>query len=154
MSAAKDGPWDVAPFVPNEFRRLLALDPNTSRACVDVKQHTRYFEDYLKVLGAKTIVAERGYVDRDFLEDFAAYYVRCHEAYSRFCTRLHFFKRGFSASDFESVLSGVGSPATSAGDLADAYLGFIVVKPLPETIFGRTCLRTYEHEGRRQATSR
>ena len=29
-----------------------------------------------------------------------------------------------------------------------AYIGFVVVKPLPTTIIGRTCLRTYDGKGR------
>jgi hypothetical protein len=147
-AAQSTAPWEVAAFSPTEFRRLLALDVHTSGKRVETKQHTKYFEDYLAALGARTIVAERYYVDRDFLEDFAAYYVRCHEPYSRLCARLHFFARDFTSSDLEGVLSAAGGPLDEA-TLRAAYLGFIVVKPLPETIFGRTCLRTYEHEGRR-----
>ncbi len=39
-----------------------------------------------------------------------------------------------------------GSAARSLARLQRAYLGFIVVKPLPETIVGRTCLRTYQDD--------
>jgi hypothetical protein len=140
--------WEVSAFSSSDFRRLLRFSAQATPAHIESKQHTTYFSNYLETLGAATIVGERDYVDRDFLEDFAAYYVRCHEDYSRLCGRLHFFSAPFSASDFDAFLTGKDSPLNTA-ILQASYLGFIVVKPLPETIFGRTCLATYPSENRR-----
>ena len=117
---------------------------------VDAKQHIAYFKEYFEHLGARTIVVENDYVDRDWLEDFTSYYVRCFLPYERNCTRLHFFTHDFTHADFQALLSGADAPITTA-DLRGGYLGFIVVKPLPESMIGRTCLQTYaDDNGRRQ----
>ena len=114
------------------------------------KLHCEYFREYFDALRARTIVVERGYVDRDFLEDFAAYYVRCFPSYRKTCTRLHFFARPFSLRAFRRLVRGELAPLTIT-QLQQDYLGFVVVKPLPRTVIGRTCLRTYAHaNGRRQ----
>lgn len=112
------------------------------------KFHRTYFEEYFCELQAKTIVVEPDYIDKDYLEDYAAYYDRCFRDYRRRTTRLHFFDVGFDKVDFEGCLtgqiSGIDELALDVG-----YLGFVVVKPLPRSIVGRTCLRTYPTDGRR-----
>jgi hypothetical protein len=75
------------------------------------------------------------------LEDYAAYYVRCHVEYGRRCTRLHFFSKVFDRSVLADAIAGNTSAITK---VTTCYLGFVVVKPLPSTIIGRTCLVTYE----------
>lgn len=111
--------------------------------------HRQYFSDYFSVLCAKTIVVEPDYVDHDFLEDFAAYYVRCFEPYKRTTTRLHFFSTDFTEDQFRQTLT---DPASELGaqQIQDSYLGFVVVKPLPQTVVGRTCLKTYPDDGGRR----
>jgi hypothetical protein len=110
------------------------------------KRHPRYLNEYLKHGEVKTIVVERRYVDRDYLEDFAAYYVRCFEQYDRHCGRLHFFTESFTDRGFRKILS-LPISAPEMQRFRDSYFGFIVVKPLPQTVFGRTCLRTYSTAG-------
>lgn len=119
------------------------------------KNHKRYFESYLSGVGQrpadrpKTLVVEGQYVDRDYLEDFSAYYARCFKTYRRFCGRIHFFSLDFAEKDFFRCIEGAGGPVTPE-ILAERYLGFVVVKPLPQTVIGRTCLATYDHDrGRR-----
>lgn len=133
------------------FERLLELFASPSKASlheIGTKLHAVYFKEYFHCIGAKSIVVEHEYVDRDYLEDYAEYYVRCFQDYQRKCTRLHFFKRAFSSDDFDDCLVGnVGQ--INQEQLQTDYLGFIVLKPLPRTIIGRTCLVTYPHEGRR-----
>lgn len=141
-------PWEVHPYSDKTLRDLLARHSLVPRGDLDSKLHCIYFDGYFAHLAAKTIVVEQGYVDRDFLEDFAAYYVRCFEPYERFCTRLHFFDRRFSSDEFQHLLEGKSS-AAEVKALCQSYLGFVVVKRLPRTIIGRTCLRTYLPEGRR-----
>ncbi len=115
---------------------------------IKAKLHALYFREYFGRIGAKTIVVENEYVDRDYLEDYAEYYVRCFQEYPRKCTRLHFFKVAFSSEDFSNCLLGNGD-SLSLELLQTNYLGFIVLKPLPRTIIGRTCLITYPCDGRR-----
>jgi len=109
--------------------------------------HLDYFQGYLEHVGALTMVVEREYVDRAYLEDFSSYYVRCFAEYQRKCARLHFFALEFSKEDLMGWLTQ--RDESSEQRLREGYLGFIVRKPLPRTIVGRTCLRTYEEDHER-----
>jgi hypothetical protein len=103
-----------------------------------------YLESHLGKLKAKTIVVEFKYIDKDYLEDFAAYHVRCFGNYPQICKRLHFFACEFEQESFQSLLEislEVQGSTLKRKDLKENYLGFIVVKPLPETCIGRTCLK-------------
>lgn len=121
---------------------LLAESSETEINEVRNKMHCVYFEEYFKALDAKTIVIERGYVDHDYLEDYSAYYVRCFKEYKRKTVRLHFFSCNFSESDFTSLLTDSRS-LLAKDNLQASYLGFVVVKPLPGAMIGRSCLITY-----------
>jgi hypothetical protein len=135
-------PYEVHPYSIGELERLLSEKSRADAFAVSRKAHRTYFEGYFASIGAQTIVAENRYVDGDFLDDFAEYYVRCFETYKRTCVRLHFFAMPFTEEEFACYLRGTGGNLTG-DNLKSAYLGFIVVKPLPQTIIGRTCLRTY-----------
>ncbi len=137
-----DQPFEVYPYSIGQLARLLSEKSLADAFVVSGKAHQTYFDGYFASIGAKTIISENTYVDRDYLDDFAEYYVRCFESYERTCVRLHFFDVSFSEEDFtQYLLEGSGTLSDEA--LQAAYLGFIVVKPLPRTIIGRTCLRTY-----------
>ncbi|MBX3192839.1 MAG: hypothetical protein KF819_37995 [Labilithrix sp.] len=138
-------PWAVEDY---SIERLRALfdEPCAANQFADTV-HDVYFEEYFETIGAKSIVVERDYIDHDFLEDFAAYYVRCFQPYARTCTRLHFFHETIKTVDVEQMLGG--SPRASK-KLARSYLGFIVVRPVPQRPVGRTCLVTYDSEGERE----
>lgn len=109
------------------------------------KQHRGFLETYLAELQTRTIVQEPHYIDKDYLHDFAGYYVSCFHTYRRVTHRLHFFAHEFSQEDFTALLAKRDGPLTEE-TLQSNYLGFIVVKPLPETVIGRTCIRTYSTE--------
>ncbi|HUU45605.1 MAG TPA: hypothetical protein VM118_07690 [Acidobacteriota bacterium] len=126
---------------------LAGADP----AVVEQKLHIKYLQDYFDALLAfasnggparGTIVIETPYVDKDFLIDYQSYYVRCHWPYERFCSRLHFFDVAFGESEFVQALLQC-STRLSTDYLNDHYLGFLVIKKLPEAMFGRSCLKTY-----------
>jgi len=140
--------FEVLPCSSDSLKSVLTEKTKIPAGELDTKAHINYFTDYFQAVKAKTFVVENDYVDHDYLEDHAEYYVRCFSEYKRKCARLHFFKINFSTGDFESLLKGEDCPLSSQL-LQKAYLGFVVVKPLPKTIIGRTCLGTYEHEGRR-----
>ena len=145
---AGNPPFEVFKYNASKLKNLLANDSDVTLKVVGNKGHSSYLEDYFKKLCAETILVENEYVDRDFLEDYAGYYVRCFHLYPRKCTRLHFFNINFSREDFEKLLKSHESHIDQEG-FNSAYLGFIVVKPLPQTTIGRTCLRTYATEGNR-----
>lgn len=140
----------VFPFSPEILVRLLVDYSEGAEDHIASKRQSSFLQEYLQELKAATVVCEPGYIDRDFLRDFSAYYVTCFYNYARTTTRLHFFSASFDQSALVSLLSGTEGQELSAEELQDHYLGFVVVRPLPETVIGRTCLRTYPtEEGRR-----
>jgi len=142
--------YEIHPYSIETLRRLLAEKSGNSVDSVQKKIHCVYFNNYFNELSAKTIIVENSYVDRDFLEDYAAYYVRCFNPYKRFCSRLHFFNIPITKNKFDSMLNGRTKKKTYFKKFTESYLGFVVVKPLPETIIGRTCLKTYGSDNGRR----
>lgn len=140
--------YAVWPYAPGRLEELLAENSEAPLEVVKEKSHAGYFADYFDEIGAQTIVVEYNYTDRDFLEDFAGYYVRCFHDYKSTCVRLHFFSTQFTQASFHSLLSGRRGMRFRQS-VQDGYLGFIVVKPLPWTLIGRTCLKTYPPANRR-----
>lgn len=140
--------FEVVPYNVAALEGLFASKSRASPEVIHQKLHSLYFENYFQALGAKTILVENNYIDRDFIEDFAGYYVRCFPEYERKCARLHFFSRDLATKEFESFFSGAKS-SDFFEELQAHYLGFIVVKPLPQTVIGRTCLKTYAENGSR-----
>lgn len=108
---------------------------------VSHKSQIRYLMNYLDSLGCKTVVCETSYVDKNYLDDYVSYYAKCFSDYSAKCARLHFFSSHFEHDDFKEFLSNSKNEVVS--DLQDNYLGFSVIKPLPQTFLGRTCLKVY-----------
>lgn len=112
---------------------------------VRTKHHIGYLHGFLEKLDCRVIVVEDHYIDRDYLEDFAAYHVRSFYPYRRHCARLHFFGIDFDAAALSQLIASTTS-TISHEDLQAHYYGFVVVKPLPFTVVGRTCLRTYDDD--------
>ena len=139
--------FKVLPYSIDALKKLLANESKPS--IIKEKLHSTYFENYFDELKTKVILVEYDYVDRDFLEDYSGYYVRCFKEYNRKCTRVHFFGIEFAESDFEKLLMGQSSNI-SIEILQNSYHGFIVIKPLPRTIIGRTCLKTYDDDNGRR----
>ncbi len=141
-------PFQVLPFNPDN---LFAGLSNPFRSPAEVAAHAtaQYLRRYLEFLQASTIVVEEDYTDGDYLDDFASYYVKCYRQYDRRCKRLHFFDRGFDDKEFRQFARGEYLPWYAA-DLKGSYLGFVVARPLPEAIIGRTLLKTYPPDGGRR----
>jgi hypothetical protein len=138
---------DIRPFSPEELHGALA-----SKMCSagQVSEHSqaKYLYRYLEHLKAQCIVVERNYTDGDYLDDYANYYAKSHEQYDRRCVRLHFFSAPWTPDALRDALR---SPTTPEA-LQNSYLGFVVARPLPEAIVGRTVLATYPEvkpDGRR-----
>jgi hypothetical protein len=140
--------YQVVPYTSAAFQQLLAQYSEASPTVVAAKPHARFFDEYFAEVGVRTIVVEEDYVDHDYLEDFSAYYIKCFHPYKRYCTRLHFFRHAFLNDDFAAFLRGEAGPLELT--LLTAYSGFMVVRPLPSSIIGRTCVAPYgEDLGRR-----
>src|SRR4051812_5623973 len=70
------------------------------------KPHLDYLAGYLHDIGARSVLDEFPYTDRDYLEDYAAYYARCHAEYGRRCARLHFFDCDLKESNVLAAAEG------------------------------------------------
>ncbi len=137
-------PFEIYPYSINKLIDIFSDKSISNPEFIQKNIHSIYFREYFEHLDTKTILAENDYIDRDYLEDFSSYYVRCFADYKRKCTRLHFFKHDFCVNDFEALLNESNPSLQKA--LQQNYLGFVVVKPLPKTIIGRTCLVPYPKE--------
>jgi hypothetical protein len=92
----------------------------------------------LRELGAKSVVIEARYYDRDFSAEFSAFYSKVFTPYSKSCRRFHFFN-----VDLSAVLAG--APTQIAAKLEEIsehhdYLGFIVVRPIEHAPIGRAVM--------------
>lgn len=123
------------------LRDFLVDHSHSSEQDIDSRQSLIY-EDYLLGLGMKTILVEKNYIDHDYLEDYAAYYARCFKEYARVCVRLHFFKERIRKDQLFAYLAGT-SKVVSSEFLDEHYLGFMVIRPIPRTLIGRTCLKPF-----------
>jgi hypothetical protein len=140
--------FDILPYTFDNFKSCLTAQATSCEAAIHQKQHLSCFQNYFSHIGVKTIVVEKEYVNRDFLEDYSSYYVRSFKQYDRFCVRLHFFKVAFDSDEFSEILRGTPKNLKTE-DLQLNYQGFMVLKPLPITVIGTTCLATYEHDNKR-----
>lgn len=138
-------PFEVISYSFDNFKQSLIKKSFNNSELISEKRQLKYFSDYFDFLKPKTIIIENNYIDKDYLEDYTAYYVRCFVKYSKVCTRLHFFNFDFTEQQFNDFLEGKVTDLTQE-KLEQNYLGFIVAKPLPQTIIGRTCLATYPEE--------
>ena len=102
---------------------------------------TKYLHKYLKSLGASKIIIEDNYFDRDYLGEVSAFYCLSAKGYPNVCQRLHFF----SNSDVtrERFLLAAGGGLDEIELLQESYLGFIVVRPISNSPFGRTVVAWY-----------
>lgn len=144
-------PYEVHPYSFNVFKNVVARLAHTTPDEWSSRSHSIYFKEYLGNTGvkAKTFVVEGSYVDFDYLEDFASYYVRCFENYNRKCSRVHFFSVEFTEAEFANLLAG--NPATlTEAVLKKEYLGFMVVRPMAHCVVGRTCLVPYADDPARR----
>jgi hypothetical protein len=126
---------EVVPFSIDKFIDLLARKASFSVSSFKTGIRGVYFAEYFKELEPKTIVVENFYVDQHYLDDYAGYYVRCFRDSGKECSRLHFFSNRFTKGGLQKVLKGLSTDV----EYRENYLGFIVVKPLPHTVIGRTC---------------
>lgn len=109
-------------------------------------KHFSYIEGYLKHEGVTTLLFEFEYTDKDYMEDYSKYYSRCLKPYQKACVRIHAFKSTFEYGDFVALLQKE-APVLNVQDLQANYVGFIILRPIPHTPFGRTCLRAYASGG-------
>ena len=136
-----DRPYTVASFTDRTLHEALSNDFCPPER-LSSNRSIKYLLDYLTSINAKTVVIEADYIDRDYLDDFASFYVKCFNTYNRRCKRVHFFACAFTAEQFAVCIRGSDEGLTEAR-LQQHYLGFVVARPLPDAVIGRTILATY-----------
>ena len=118
--------------------------PDPLVALGDMPQ-ARYIRSYLYDLDCRVIVEEPYYFDHDYLAEFSAFYGSSARGYLNVCRRLTLFDEKVTdvatfTKTFDAALAG-DEEATKL--LHAAFLGFIVLRPIPAAPFGRTVLRSY-----------
>jgi len=105
----------------------------------------KYLKAYLRGAGVRCVVVEQNYFDRDYLDEFAAFYSKSARGYPNICQRLHFFKIDLEKAELYQAMGQTGQEEV----LQDGYLGFMVRRPLDTAPFGRTVLSWYENRDER-----
>lgn len=105
------------------------------------KQQVSYIYNYLNTLDAQSVLLELNYLDKDYLEDFSRYYVKRFGNAGHQCARMHFFSKKVDHRHIDRILEAGEGTVAFAAELNEAYLGFMVIKPLPKTFIGKTCLK-------------
>jgi len=118
-------------------------DADNPLSHLDSRQ-AEYLSRYLDDLGARVVLEEPFYFDRDYLDEFSAFYGKSARRYPNHCRRLHFFasqeKKPINRRTFTAALAGNEGMARR---FCEAYLGFCVIRPIPSAPFGRTVVRWY-----------
>ncbi len=155
-------PYGIFRYEINTLCSYIAYQTNTPLHHIKQKAQISYLANYFDRLKAEHLdqseiffIHENEYIDKYYLEDYAEYYVRCFQNYVKNCSRIHFFKleKDFSSSEdstkdkkinelikneFHLALSGETSIINS-----DNYLGYIVIRPIPQTFLAKVCLKPY-----------
>jgi len=136
--------------MPHEPKRLVfhaAEDRRTDPlvALGEGNAQALYVRSYLWDLGCQVIVEEPYYFDHDYLAEFGAFYGASARGYPNVCGRLTLFdSKVVDVATFSRQFdAALGGDEAAAKLLNDAFLGFIVLRPIPAAPFGRTVLRLY-----------
>lgn len=142
--------FDVKKYSLDALKSLFQEFGKTEMQEIDNKTIvSMYFKEYFDNIGAKTILIEKEFMDIDYLRDFSEFYVHSHNPFTRECVRLHFFKNPFSKSDFLKWLVNPSKFKNKIAQFKTNYLGFVVVKPIPNKFIGKTILDTYKDKNTR-----
>lgn len=103
----------------------------------------RYIYTYLERLKAKTVVVEPNYFDRDYLSELSAFYCISSKGYPNICKRIHVFSCEIDRGELELFLS---EDEEQLKRIREAYIGFVVLRPIENSPLGRTVLSWYPDE--------
>jgi hypothetical protein len=130
------------PFGSDHFRQLNFIERHLGRATP-------------KCL---SVIIERYYIDRDFMDDYSVFYSTNLYPYPNWCQRIHFFSldkdqvqknmRNLSRLGAASEIDNGNLDFKSACQTfsREAYMGFSVIKPLQGSPVGRTVIRHYKED--------
>jgi hypothetical protein len=93
---------------------LVILDAGSDDdPLVELGEHAQaqYLRWYLADLGARTLLIEPRYFDRDYLSEFACFYCTSSAGYPNVCQRLHYFSVDIDRDILARACSGDGQAA-------------------------------------------
>ena len=140
---------------PFDREGLTRVVREASGAAIDRSpvDQVRYLASYLchPDVDARTILIERPYVDRHWMEEYAGYYATILAPPAQKAVRLHFLQNSYETGDFLRLIHDVaeGRGQETVQRFQDGYLGYSVIRPLPSVPVGRTVLRPYPGDSRR-----
>lgn len=93
--------------------------------------------EQLKASGAASAIVEDRYLDRDYSAEYSNFYSRLFEQYGRFCRRYHFFSRDLTplAAASDALVRALAEVSAK-----NEYLGFVVIRPVPDAPIGRAVI--------------
>jgi len=105
-------------------------------------------------LHATHCLVERDVISVDFLQDYQDYYASFFPAKdkpsTKTCARFHFFSLAEIDLKTFAKLLGKQILSTKKTDFWDKhYLGFLMIKPIPDSLIGYTLLKTYPPDEQR-----
>lgn len=115
-------------------------DPLARLTSEGYSRQAQYLRCYLHDLGARSVVIEPNYFDRDYLSEFGAFYSASTAGYSNICQRAHYFSSAVPRSRFSMAASG---DLEALQALEQTYLGHVVLRPILGAPIGRTVVKVY-----------
>lgn len=133
------------PFGVRPLSEILGLTTSVSSA--EALKQLQYVESYVgDALRCRSLVLERHYIDRDYIEDHSVFYSKNLQGFRNWCQRLHFFS--CESKQLHREMNGLRRltdpqvyKAACNAFSEEHYLGFSVIKPLPGSPVGRTVLK-------------
>ncbi len=129
--------------LPNLWREVRAASRLPDESEPD---QVKYLFSYLSAPGARarSFIVESPYVDRHYLEEYTGYYASALRAPPPRATRIHALSCELDDAGLNAWLEEAkGDYEAVRTRIQEAYLGFVVVRPLPSAPIGRTVLRPY-----------
>lgn len=139
--------YEILPYSIDVVCACINDFTDTPISVIKRKPFLSYLDSYIKCLAKNldnknskvSILLEKEYVDRFFLQDYSNYYVKCFNHYKRDCIRMHFFL--YDEYGLERIFDFNSSDRRFIDFLQMHYLGFMVIRPMPNTFIARACLK-------------
>jgi hypothetical protein len=138
----------VEAFESDRFKKALlqAASPGSPTPSDQVE----YLAKYCLELGARSVVKERHYIDRHYIDEYAFYYSRTLAPPANSVSRFHVFSCELDDQELlaqmEAALASNEAREVIQEKLCESYLGFISIRPIPSVPVGRTVLRRIKDE--------
>lgn len=124
-------------------------DTDVFGSIIDDNPQVQYLDKYLHLIETNTLVIETRYIDRHFIDEFQKYHATRLYCNINSCFRIHAFRKKFDLDEFNSLqnckdLENIRDfeRFEDTDEFSPNYLGFIVIRPVPQALIGRTFLIT------------